>query len=344
MIDRRHVFRSNLLALLFAFLAAYYVADAQSTDSTSGAALPVVCNLDQPVVFSQGSVTVQVLAGLPKGSRVQYLWTATGGAFAAEAGKPGGLTSEAHGDTVQWVADHASPASYTITAQVTGPNQVKNSCSLTVLVAARPENRGEPASPTGDQPERTLLLPGRKEQKGYGLYSYLLFGTKPDGNARPRFLEVLKAYANLDAGLEAYFKLDRLDVTYVPVTAEPADSPDLATAVLEKYDYGHAKALLASLPKEKIDGDGPYIVSCIQPLQGPDSSTGPCLVQNLSTAPAGVIPLWMKQFRSETNQQRVWDNKAIGNLALNLRTAIAIAAEGLPMVQKAVSTFVFVSK
>jgi hypothetical protein len=341
MIHRRHVFLNNLLALLFALIGSRYLTEARST---SGASLPVVCNLDQPVVFPQGRVTVQVLAAVPTASRVQYLWTATGGAFAPEASRPGALRSEAHDAIVQWVADHASPASYTITAQVTGLNQVKNSCSLTVLVASQQEDRGESASQTGDQPERALLLPERKEQKGYGLYSYLLFGAKPDADTKPRFLEVLKAYANLDTGLEAYFELDRLDVTYVPVTAEPAESADFATAVLEKYDYSHARALLASLPKKKVDGDGPFIISCIQPLQGPDSRTGPCLVQNLSTAPASVIPLWMKQFRSETNQQRVWDNKAIGNLALNLRTAIAIAAEGLPTVQKAVSTFVFVSK
>jgi hypothetical protein len=48
----------------------------------------------------------------------------------------------------------------------------------------------------------------------------------------------------------------------------------------------------------------------------------------------------MQQFRSQTTQQRVWEKKTIGNMALKMRTAIAIAAEGLPTVQKAVAAMI----
>ena len=50
----------------------------------------------------------------------------------------------------------------------------------------------------------------------------------------------------------------------------------------------------------------------------------------------------MQQFRSQTTQQRVWQNRSIGNLALNMRTILAVAAKGLPMVRQAVSEWIVI--
>ena len=60
--------------------------------------------------------------------------------------------------------------------------------------------------------------------------------------------------------------------------------------------------------------------------------------------PVGMVPAWMKMFRSQTTQQRVWQQRSIGTTALNLRTWLAVAAEGLPMVLSATDKIIAVVK
>jgi hypothetical protein len=86
-------------------------------------------------------------------------------------------------------------------------------CFLQVLVE-KPEGRGI----TG----WALLLSGAKEKPDYGLYSYILFGSRPtDASRSERYLKTLEAYVSLAesiASLEASgIARHRLNITYLPV-------------------------------------------------------------------------------------------------------------------------------
>jgi len=302
-----------------------------SGTASAAPAINVVCSLVSPVVSPDGRVSVTVLVDAPARARFQYQWNSAAGKFDPPA---------ASAPTVEWRPDGAAPGSYTLLANVAGPDGAAGGCELSVLVTQEVRSAGgEP----GGEASRALLVMGTDERKGYGLYSYILFGSRPDAAAQARYEAVLRDYLTLeDVRLEKDFKLVQLNVTYVPVTADPPDADNIQIDwVIKHYDYARARALLASL-KDRPKGYGPFIISALQPLQGPGSGARSYLSQDLSTVPVSVIPLWMKQFRSETTQQRVWEGKSIDSMALNLRTWIAVAAEGAPMVQQAVKALIAV--
>ena len=64
------------------------------------------------------------------------------------------------------------------------------------------------------------------------------------------------------------------------------------------------------------------------------SKIGPIFLSCLAVFFSAVIA------RSQTTQQRVWQKRAIGTLVLNLRTVIAVAAEGLPITMEATKKWI----
>jgi hypothetical protein len=333
----RHGLKTSIL-LLILWAAPDSMAKAKSASEPSGGALQVVCSLEQPIVAPAGKVTAGVLVDAPKSADVRYLWKATAGGFAAKPGSPE-LVKESTEATVEWNPHGAALGVYTLSVTVIDAKGASGVCSVEAQVSEEQEHRSASnAVELGSEAARALLIKGRTERKGYGLYSYILARRPMDAGGNDRLKEVLKDYLKLeDVNLEKAFKLSELNITYVPVTGRsPANPPD-ADWILKNYDYSEGSLLLKELKQE---GDGPYIVSSIQPLEGADKPPDSYIVQDLSTVPVSIIPLWMKQFRSQTTQQRVWEKKTIGNMALKMRTAIAIAAEGLPMVQKAVGAMI----
>lgn len=335
----------TFILLLSLWLVPQSIAGPQSASQPSGGTLQVVCRLVQPVVGPHGQVTAAVLAGAPNGSALHYRWKATAGGFMTP-GSPPTISQEGNEATVQWTANGTAPGDYTLSVQVTDANGNPGSCSLDVLVSAEQESRDASiGGGLGSEAARTLLVKGQPESKEYGLYSYILARRSMDDSGNDQLQAVLKAYLNLeDVNLEGAWKRPQLNITYVPVTARSPQDPPKLPWVLDHYDYASASFLLSSLPRQEVKGDGPFIISSIHRLQGSGTDPGPYILQDLSTVPVSMIPKWMEQFRSETTQQRVWEKKSIGDMATQLRTFIAIAAEGLPMVQKSVAAWIYPPK
>ena len=284
----------------------------------------VACSASEPVVAEGKSALLKAWALSPTDQALDYGWT-------ADAGRING-----DGREVQWdfsgVASDPQPHQATVTVRF--PSKASASCTLQVIVA-EPE-RGKRV--TG----RSLLVKGKNEVAGYGLYSYLLLGSRPVDSSRERYLTAMRAYlAGMEdvAKLQDYIPAAKLNVAYLPIeTPAPADAS--AEWLLEHYDFARATALLRALPGDLTEG--PYIVSVLKPL-ALDSQPSQYLFQNLSAIPAkssDLVSWWVREFLHQAAQERFWEPKTAELLVVKLRTTIAVLAIGLPDVQKAVAGWV----
>jgi hypothetical protein len=283
---------------------------------------PIACSADTPVVDEGKSVILRAWVP-PLAQAIEYSWT-------ADAGKMSGSGRE-----VQWdLAEvSASPRPHQATVSVRLPT-VTATCSAQVIVAEA--ERG--VRVTG----RSYLIKGKKEDPGYGLYSYLLLGSRPSDSSRERYVAAIKAYLTgmEDIGkLRDYVPPSKLNITYLPLESV---SPPNATPewLVDHYDYARAQALLKALPGNLTEG--PYIISTLKPLVF-DSAPPQYLFQNLSTVPTkpdDLISWWVREFMHQAAQERFWQSQTAESLVLKMRTTIAALAIGLPDAQKAVAAWV----
>jgi hypothetical protein len=361
----------TLFATASALLLTYATsgAGAQAMRKNSPESLHIVCSLDRPVIDPSKSVTVTIYTNASGSQSLNYEWSATEGDFITPyTSSPTGWAKTVATAKAVWWPRGLEPGSYKLTATVTTPNSpgADQSCSVTIVVAhstreaqVGPPQTARPAPATGaPRPGggigsgpppaygyatwRALLVRGQAQRPGFGLYSYMLLGGPPDEEAKERFLAFVKAYLDLIAdvkGLESSQSPSALNMTYLPVDSDPPENID-ADWVLKHYDYSRARQILTSVRTAR--GRGPFIVSALQPLDGSAVIPTPNLIEDLTAKPAGVVEFWVNQFLVQTTQQQFWQSNSLRTVALNLRTAIAYAAEGYPVVQKAISaSFIF---
>ena len=186
---------------------------------------------------------------------------------------------------------------------------------------------------------RAFLVGNQPEDRGYGLYSYLLFGSPPTDITRNRYRAAITTYLELipaRIALEEFLPRDQLNITYLPLKVHPPErlSPKEHTDwILQYYNYTRARVLLSALPG--THREGPYIASSPKPLSSAKLLFGPYLYQDLSSVPPRLVELWVKEFLNQVGQERFEKKRIVEQLVLKLRTAIAILAEGLPEVQEA---------
>jgi hypothetical protein len=288
------------------------------------ASLNVSCSPEKPVVSPRETIRVRAWAAASPGELLHYTWSVT-------AGRLEGSRAEAH-----WSFTGVEPGTYTATIRVSDPRAEVADCSVQVIVRARPPLR------TGSPRESgwSFLYQGEAEQEGYGLYSYLLFGSPPSGAARDRYLKAIEAYVELVPdirSLEAYIARPDLNVLYLPIEVPPwsAISPEW---LLEQYDYARARFLLRALPG--THRDGPYIVSALKPISGTGTLSGQYLYQDLSTIPPHLVSVWVKEFLNQAAQERFWEERTTEQFALKLRRTVGTLALGLPDVLKASETWI----
>ena len=214
----------------------------------------VVCRPDAPAVKLGAKVTLRAFtsARVAPASEGKFRWEVSGGAL------------EGRGATVTWQLPSTQPAPYTATVLVEGTG-VASTCTLQVFTLGEGQLRG----PTET---RRRVSTGNQEHAGFHRYSYFLFGSKPsDELMRQRYLAALEAYVAILPVPEVLIPAAQLNVTILPVTAQPTGAAESrAEWLLEHYDWERARLLLGKLTGDHLSG--PYIVSSRQPLQQSVSS------------------------------------------------------------------------
>jgi hypothetical protein len=293
----------------------------------AGAATPltVVCSVDDPVVGPRQPVKASVLGDTPEAGSLHYAWKANGGSL-----------DRTNTATVEWNPNGASAGSYTLSVVVTGPGESTGACSVVVIVGSEERSAPSPGAGFTRETRSAMLIQGKKEAEHFGLYSYLLLGAEPNSSNRERyrkFLESFLATVLPYQPLNRYFSPQQLNIAYLPIETDVPTRFD-SQWVLDNYDYERARFLLASIPG--VHGDGPFIVSSDSPLEGPGHTPKRYLLEDLTTVPLTIVEFWVKQFRIQTSQE-TWDRATLSGVAVRLRTAIEIAAIGLPEVRASIN-------
>ena len=81
-------------------------------------------------------------------------------------------------------------------------------------------------------------------------------------------------------------------------------------------------------------------MSTTKPLSNSDIVKQPYLFQDLSSVPPRLVELWITEFLNQTAQKKFWEPRTFAQITLELRTTIAIAADGLPIVAGSLKTWI----
>ncbi len=177
---------------------------------------------------------------------------------------------------------------------------------------------------------RALLLTGKSEEPGFGLYSYLLLRKKPVTEEHGKSnLAAISAYVELFADIDPLlneFERSSLNIFYLPV--REAGLPNIAATLLDGYDFERSEAWLRRVPNREIDR-GPYLISVLKPLPETGTIEGKYLIQDLSGVPPHLVRMWVKEFGYQTSKREFWNADKMRTLAVNLRTGLGILARGV---------------
>lgn len=294
------------------------------------AAAPVlVCRPSPPAVAAGGRVELRTFAE-PEPEKPAWTWTVETGEIVGS------------GDRVFWELGAAAPGYYTATAVLETADGPRAECAVRVRV--RSGMKGG-TSLSG----RSLLDCGseEKEAPGYGLYSYLLFGSASRPSApetEERYLATLRAFVDLASDVEDFqLGLPRREINLTYLVTQGGSEPPPGTGdpplwLLERYDWSCAQELLAFVPGE-AEGPGPFLVSLRRPLAagGPLTVREEHLYQDLSLVSGDLLELWIREFLIQTRQGEFWEPRTGPRLALHLRTTLGLLARANEAVRPALS-------
>ena len=172
-----------LLSTVLAFFTFLTIHGSEGSQGEGIDAAPLTCSPDRPTVLPGERVTLGAWAFPSKPESLKYTWS-------INAGKLTGSGAE-----VTWDFAGVEPGTYEATVAVTLPDGKEARCSLSMLVI--------PKETKGVETGWSLLRSGRREEPGYGLYSYLLFGSRPSAETRERYLKALEAYVTLAESVQS---------------------------------------------------------------------------------------------------------------------------------------------
>jgi len=301
----------------------------------------LTCISSSPIVRPGGTVEIFVwvasATGEPLASKIVPRWSTASGSIYEKGGR------------FFWHLEGATLGEHTATVSIEIPFGSSSEGILKLIVSddtgltTPSDERGQKERIAG----RSFLLPDKKEDSGYGLYSYVLFAAPPNIKQKERYLKVLEVFFEKIlpiSELNLHFLRSELNVFYIPIKKYPPETLNpnkLASFVLENFDYARAKHFLANLPAaQKVNlMDGLYFVSSKLPLSVP--AIGPSLVQELHpNVPEHLVWEWTRYFMLVTSQQHSWGEIALVELRLKMRIVVANLAVGLPEVQKSLNSWI----
>ncbi len=242
---------------------------------------------------------------------------------------------------------------HTTTYTITVYNNSGQSSSAQFEVQVIPSgNEGETGKGLEHYTGHRLLPPNDKEDTGphgsnpYGLYSYLLFGSKPSPAEKPKYLKAIEAcLAKTEEvkDLELRFDRKQINVLYIPVRRTPPvgmPEQELPARILEDYDYTRAQRILQSLPGALLHG--PYFVSRLgAPIAPGRPLPKPYLFQDLShVQTADGAYAWVEFFLRQAGQQKPWTGSTAETFSFKLRDFIQELAVLAPPIPAALGTAV----
>jgi hypothetical protein len=253
----------------------------------------------------------------------KYEWTVSGGKL------------QSHGADADWTFSDVQPSTvYSLKVVMTSGVGATAECKVEVSTAGSTRGLRETA--------RTLLPRGAQEEAGFGLYSYLLLGARPDNNTRERYLAVIKEYLRLCpalADMKTVLAPKQLNANYLPVMTLPGEKAQVTPEwLLTNYDFTHARAILSTVPGSHLRG--PYILSVQKPVDPRATASGPQFFQDLSTVPLDLVTPWYEAFLNQAAQERFSEPKTGELFALKLRTMIGVLAQGLPDVKSSMASWI----
>jgi hypothetical protein len=192
---------------------------------------------------------------------------------------------------------------------------------------------------------RSLLIRDEYEERGFGLYSYLLFGSRPTADTKNRYLELVRtiiqrAERTTDMTAVGYPKSE-LNVFYFPVMRKPrrtATVDETAEWIVAYYDYARARRIL-DLIDLPMHGDGPYLLASLLPLsRGIVSNVA--IMEDLTFATDATAPLWARRFVDVSCTPQLWNQRSLSFAALRIRDLVSLAAVASQPVVRAVDVIV----
>lgn len=294
----------------------------------------VACSPDKPIARPGETIRLRAYAASPVEKPLKYSWSALAGQVAGQ------------GPEVRWDFTDIPVGVYEAKVRVSDGGSGMD-CSVRVIVQSQPRVPTRGNRETG----RSFLLPNEAETTGYGLYSYLLFGSRPTAASRERYLKAVEEFLRFpDITRYDVFNIPHrtLNITYLPLKTFPdaavldqlADEHygKVAEWVLKQYDYERARVLLRGIAGS--NREGPYFVSVLKPPSWNNPPSRPYLYQDQSSVPPHLVSLWAKEFLNQAAQEQFWQERTAAQLALKLRTSIGILAIGLPEVRNALNDWI----
>ena len=333
--SRSALFTAGVIVLAALLAPAVPVHAADHPEKNAATGVEIIC-LTAPFIWAGESATLQALAitfdGRPITTPIKFEWEVSAGRIKAQA-----AVAEWDLSTVKDVVPFGRKVLATVKATQPGRSELR--CKVEVFV--RPHGVSHLASPLSVISARRFLLPGKEEEPGYGLYSYLLFSAPPkNADERARYLKTIEAYLwvleDVDYYLGANVPRSTLNATYIPLKKWPDPvkgvdrMPALAENVLAVYDYATSQILLSRV--QQAHHQGPYLLSVLQPLSEPGKPA--YLWEDLTGVAPELAWNWVKFFTYLAAQERSWSESSLQRFGLKLRNVVAVGGKVTPDVLK----------